>query len=151
VFFGRGSAEYCDNGIGQVRVEHTMKLKTSESGQQPMASLRSGCRVREARGAWGTAPLWIPEAVGREVFSAAAWLLAGTNSLIVASGIANIYARDSFSAAAAQKVSTSNLAEGFSSGWASRTSLWWRAYATYIWQACRHHARVPASHGQRPL
>jgi len=53
--------------------------------------------------AWGYGALWIPEAVGREVFSASAWLLANTGSLIIASGIANIYARDSFSAAAAQK------------------------------------------------
>jgi len=53
--------------------------------------------------AWGYGALWISEAVGREVFSASAWLLANTGKLIVASGIANIYARDSFSAAAAQK------------------------------------------------
>jgi probable F420-dependent oxidoreductase len=53
--------------------------------------------------AWGYGALWTPEAVGREVFSASAWLLANTSSLIVASGIANIYARDSLSAAAAQK------------------------------------------------
>jgi probable F420-dependent oxidoreductase len=53
--------------------------------------------------AWGYGALWIPEAVGREVFSASAWLLANTRTLIVASGIANIYARDSFSTAAAQK------------------------------------------------
>lgn len=53
--------------------------------------------------AWGYGALWIPEAVGREVFSASAWLLANTSTLIVASGIANIYARDSFAAAAAQK------------------------------------------------
>jgi probable F420-dependent oxidoreductase len=53
--------------------------------------------------AWGYGALWIPEAMGREVFSASAWLLANTSSLIVASGIANIYARDPFSAAAAQK------------------------------------------------
>jgi len=53
--------------------------------------------------AWGYGALWIPEAVGREVFSASAWLLANTANLIVASGIANIYARDAFSAAAAQK------------------------------------------------
>jgi probable F420-dependent oxidoreductase len=53
--------------------------------------------------AWGYAALWIPEAVGREVFSASAWLLANTHSLILASGIANIYARDSLAAAAAQK------------------------------------------------
>jgi probable F420-dependent oxidoreductase len=53
--------------------------------------------------AWGYGTLWVPEAVGREVFSASAWLLANTGSLIVASGIANIYARDSLSSAAAQK------------------------------------------------
>jgi probable F420-dependent oxidoreductase len=53
--------------------------------------------------AWGYGALWISEAVGREAFSACAWLLANTRTLIIASGIANIYARDSFSAAAAQK------------------------------------------------
>jgi probable F420-dependent oxidoreductase len=53
--------------------------------------------------AWGYGALWIPEALGREVFSASAWLLANTNALIVASGIANIYARDPLASAAAQK------------------------------------------------
>jgi probable F420-dependent oxidoreductase len=53
--------------------------------------------------AWGYGALWIPEAVGREVFSACAWLLANTTRLVVASGIANIYARDALAAAAAQK------------------------------------------------
>jgi probable F420-dependent oxidoreductase len=53
--------------------------------------------------AWGYGALWIPEALGREVFSASAWLLANTDSLIVASGIANIYARDPLASAAAQK------------------------------------------------
>src|SRR3984885_14714969 len=52
---------------------------------------------------WGYGALWIPEAIGREVFSASAWLLANTTRLNVASGIANIYARDAFAAAAAQK------------------------------------------------
>lgn len=53
--------------------------------------------------AWGYGTLWIPEAFGREVFSTAAWLLSNTHTLIVASGIANIYARDAITAAAAQK------------------------------------------------
>jgi probable F420-dependent oxidoreductase len=53
--------------------------------------------------AWGYGALWIPEAFGRVVFSASAWMLANTSRLIVASGIANIYARDSFAAAAAQR------------------------------------------------
>jgi probable F420-dependent oxidoreductase len=53
--------------------------------------------------ALGYGALWLPEAMGREVFSASAWVLAKTTTLIVASGIANIYARDAMSAAAAQK------------------------------------------------
>ena len=48
----------------------------------------------------GYGTLWYPEAVGRESFAAGAWLLAATEKLNVASGIANIYARDSFSMAA---------------------------------------------------
>jgi probable F420-dependent oxidoreductase len=52
---------------------------------------------------WGYGALWIPEAVGRETLSACAWLLANTSDLVVASGIANIYARDPMTAAAGQK------------------------------------------------
>lgn len=43
---------------------------------------------------WGYSALWIPEATGREPFAHAAWLLANTKTLIIATGIANIYARD---------------------------------------------------------
>ncbi len=53
--------------------------------------------------AWGYGALWIPEGLGRELFSASAWLLANTKTLILASGIANIYARDPLSSASAQK------------------------------------------------
>lgn len=53
--------------------------------------------------AWGYDALWMPEGLGREMFSSAAWLLASTTRLKIVSGIANIYARDAFSAAAAQK------------------------------------------------
>jgi probable F420-dependent oxidoreductase len=51
----------------------------------------------------GYSALWLPEAVGRHPFAHAAWLLANTERLIVATGIANIYARDPGSSAAAQK------------------------------------------------
>jgi probable F420-dependent oxidoreductase len=51
----------------------------------------------------GYGALWIPEAVGREVFASAAWLLAATSRLVVASGIANIYARDAMTMAAGAK------------------------------------------------
>ena len=46
----------------------------------------------------GYAALWIPEALGRESFSHASFLLARTERLVVATGIANIYARDAVAA-----------------------------------------------------
>ena len=42
----------------------------------------------------GYAALWIPEAVGRHPFAHAAWILAKTSRLVVATGIASIYNRD---------------------------------------------------------
>ncbi len=42
----------------------------------------------------GYAALWIPETVGRDPFSHAAWLLANTTRLVLATGIANIYNRE---------------------------------------------------------
>jgi probable F420-dependent oxidoreductase len=44
--------------------------------------------------AWGYGALWIPEAVGREPFSLIGYLAARTQRLVLATGIANIYARD---------------------------------------------------------
>lgn len=52
--------------------------------------------------AWGYSALWLPEAVGRNVLVHSSWLLANTTSLIVATGIANIYARDAAAMASAQ-------------------------------------------------
>jgi len=51
--------------------------------------------------------LWYPEALGYESFSLGSFLLSHTNKLIVASGIANIYARD----AAATKQGQHTLAK----------------------------------------
>jgi probable F420-dependent oxidoreductase len=51
----------------------------------------------------GYSAFWIPEAIGRHPFAHAAWLLAKTERLIIATGIANIYARDAAATAAAQK------------------------------------------------
>jgi probable F420-dependent oxidoreductase len=51
---------------------------------------------------WGYSALWIPEAFGRNVLVHAGWLLAATRRLIVASGIANVYARDALAMRGAQ-------------------------------------------------
>ncbi len=51
----------------------------------------------------GYGALWFPEAVGRNTFVQASWLLAKTEKLVVASGIANIFARDAQATVAGQK------------------------------------------------
>ena len=57
----------------------------------------------------GFTTLWIPEAVGRDPFVNSANLLAATSSLKLATGIANIYARDPMTTVACQKT----LAEAY--------------------------------------
>src|SRR3954466_5722326 len=53
--------------------------------------------------AWGYAALWLPESRGRNVLAHSAWLLANTTELIIAPGIANIYARDPMAMANGQR------------------------------------------------
>jgi probable F420-dependent oxidoreductase len=51
---------------------------------------------------WGYGALWLPEAFGRDLLVASSFALASTKTLCVATGIANIYARDSVAAVNAQ-------------------------------------------------
>lgn len=51
---------------------------------------------------WGYSALWVPESRGRNVLVIAGWLLANTKTLTVATGIANIYARDPQATASGQ-------------------------------------------------
>lgn len=53
--------------------------------------------------ALGYGALWYPEAVGRESFAHGAWLLSQTTKLVLATGIANIYARDAQATHAARQ------------------------------------------------
>lgn len=57
----------------------------------------------------GYGALWVAEAVGRDPFVSAAILLAATERLPIATGIANVYARDPMTMVAGQKT----LAEAF--------------------------------------
>ena len=43
---------------------------------------------------WGYSAVWIPEGFGRDSIEHSGWLLANTSSLVVATGISNIYGRD---------------------------------------------------------
>ncbi len=72
------------------------------SGVDRLSAVDAAAFARRVE-AWGYGALWISEAVGREAFSSAAWLLANTKQLVIATGIASIYARDPFATAAAQK------------------------------------------------
>jgi probable F420-dependent oxidoreductase len=68
--------------------------------------------VREAAAevqSLGYGALWTGEAVGREVLSVAGLLLAATETLVVGTGIANIWARDALAMAAGQRT----LAEAY--------------------------------------
>ena len=58
--------------------------------------------ARQVEG-WGYAALWLPESRGRNVLVHSAWLLANTEKLILAPGIANIYARDAMAMANGQR------------------------------------------------
>ena len=52
---------------------------------------------------WGYSALWIPEAGGRDPFSFIGFLAAETERLVLATGIANIYARDAMTLKAIHK------------------------------------------------
>src|SRR5438552_2378250 len=51
----------------------------------------------------GFSTLWIPETIGRDPFVTAALLLSATSTLKLATGIANIYARDAVTMANTQR------------------------------------------------
>jgi probable F420-dependent oxidoreductase len=53
--------------------------------------------------AWGYGALWLPESRGRNALVHSSWLLANTQKLVVATGIANIYARDPMAMANGQR------------------------------------------------
>jgi probable F420-dependent oxidoreductase len=78
--------------------------------QQPAARAQEAAAEIEALG-YGA--IWIPEAVGREAFTNAALLLAGTRRIPVATGIANIWARDAVAMAAAQRTLTEAYPDRF--------------------------------------
>lgn len=61
----------------------------------------------------GYGAVWVPEAVGREAFSNAALLLRGGTDIVVATGIASIWARDAMAANAAHRTVTEAYPDRF--------------------------------------
>jgi len=85
--------------LGRVGIWSFLDLQPAARAQELAAEIES----------LGYGALWIPEALGREAFTSAGILLAGTKNLVVATGIANIFARDPMAAAGAQRT----LAEAY--------------------------------------
>ena len=79
---------------------------TNTLDQQPAAKAQAAAKELEGM---GFAAIWFPESLRREAFSNAALLLAATSRTVMATGIANIYARDAVTMAAGQKT----LAEAY--------------------------------------
>jgi len=77
---------------------------------QPAAKAQEAAAEIEALG-YGA--IWIPEALGREALVNSGILLAGTKKVVVATGIANIWARDAMAMAAAQKTLTEAYPDRF--------------------------------------
>ena len=73
---------------------------TSAFEHQPASKVQEAAAELEKLG-YGA--IWYSEALGREAFTQASLLLAGTSRIVVATGIANIYGRDAFTMAAGQK------------------------------------------------
>src|SRR5438045_762247 len=82
--------------LGRVGIWHSFDAA-------PAAVTQQAAREIEAL---GFTALWIPEGLGREAFTHAGLLLAATERIIVATGIANVWARDAMAMAAAQKTLT---------------------------------------------
>jgi alkanesulfonate monooxygenase SsuD/methylene tetrahydromethanopterin reductase-like flavin-dependent oxidoreductase (luciferase family) len=79
---------------------------------EPAAALRRDAAKIEAM---GYRTVWVGEAFGREPLTLAAILLAATERLVVATGIASIWARDA--------VATMNAARTLSEAWPGRFVL----------------------------
>lgn len=97
---GRVTSEECSLDLGQVGIW------TSAFDAHPSAQALAATEELEAM---GCRTVWLSEATGRDPFVMAGLLLAGTSSIQLALGIANVYARDAMATAAAQKT----LAEAY--------------------------------------
>src|SRR5207248_9926012 len=75
-------------------------LWTGAFEQQPAAKVQEAVGELERL---GFGAVWFSEGLGREAFTQASLLLSATSRIVIATGIANIYARDPFSMAAGQK------------------------------------------------
>ena len=92
------------------RLRGTVGIWTTTHESLPATASADVARRIEAD---GFSALWIPEAWGRESISNAALLLAGSTNLTIATGIANIFARDAVTTAAAARTLNAAFSDRF--------------------------------------
>lgn len=74
----------------------------SEAGDDGPASSRDTAAFAKRVEALGYGALWTPDGFGRNPLVHSSWLLANTSTLVVATGVASLYARDAMAMAAAR-------------------------------------------------
>src|SRR4029077_15060864 len=113
--FPMGSCDAAHRGAGRARYDdshsrrHPQRRQVMELGKlgvwismDSMTAAEAASFAKRVEG-WGYDALWIPESRGRNALVHSAWLLANTERLTVATGIANIYARDPMAMADGQR------------------------------------------------
>jgi probable F420-dependent oxidoreductase len=93
-------------GTGEARSAGGLAMKLGRLGvwaPMDVMTAAEGAAFAQRVEGWGYAALWLPESRGRNVLAHSAWLLANTKDLIIAPGIANIYARDPMAMANGQR------------------------------------------------
>ena len=108
---------------------------------QPAAKAQETVRELEELG-YGA--FWFGEAAGREALTNAGLLLAATKRMVIATGIANIYARDAVAMASGQKT----LAEAYPNRFLLGLGV---SHVPLVEQLRGHHEGVFGSHGSRPV
>lgn len=82
---------------------HTLDMQPAPGARQAAAEIES----------LGFGAIWIPEAVNREAMANSMLLLGATERIVVATGIANLYARDAMSMSGGHKTVTSAYPDRF--------------------------------------
>lgn len=99
----------------------------------------------------GYGAIWIPEAIGREPLTSAGLLLAATRRIVLATGIASIWARDPMAMAAGQKTLTEAYPELFLLGLGVSHAPMVGLRGHNYDKPLNAHAPVSQCHGLRPI
>ena len=99
-------------------------------------------RLLRTVGDLGYSTFWYPEALGYESLSVASFMLANTERLTIGSSIANIYARDPFTARRGLRTCPASTTIASSSASASATRRWSSGVVTPMTSPCRRCAAI---------